>query len=158
MTLLCNVYTNNTKKKHNLHYNNRSKLQTTSVCKLAAHYCTTSITLDEKFAGFLVFTALLSEGSNLTVYKTVTGNLHLWVFQENQWTGSTVHTQSQDLTWNWTGCCLLDKTGLYSLMFVPCIIRHSRNNQHYALTVPLLYSIYWLLHVSAVACHHQGAS
>jgi hypothetical protein len=24
--------------------------------------------------------------------------------------------------------------------------------------VPLLYSIYWLLHVSAVACHHQGAS
>jgi hypothetical protein len=23
---------------------------------------------------------------------------------------------------------------------------------------PLLYSIYWLLHVSAVACHHQGAS
>jgi hypothetical protein len=24
--------------------------------------------------------------------------------------------------------------------------------------VPLLYSIYWLLHVSAVVCHHQGAS
>jgi hypothetical protein len=24
--------------------------------------------------------------------------------------------------------------------------------------VPLLYSIYWLLHVSAVACHRQGAS
>jgi hypothetical protein len=24
--------------------------------------------------------------------------------------------------------------------------------------VPLLYSMYWLLHVSAVACHHQGAS
>jgi hypothetical protein len=23
--------------------------------------------------------------------------------------------------------------------------------------VTLLYSIYWLLHVSAVACHHQGA-
>jgi hypothetical protein len=32
----------------------------------------------------------------------------------------------------------------------------NRNNQHYSLTVPLLYSIYWLLHVSAVACHHQG--
>jgi hypothetical protein len=46
----------------------------------------------------------------------------------------------------------------HSLMFVPCIIRCSRNNQHYALIVPLLYSIYWLLHVSAVACHHQGAS
>jgi hypothetical protein len=24
--------------------------------------------------------------------------------------------------------------------------------------VLLLYSIYWLLHVSAVVCHHQGAS
>jgi hypothetical protein len=24
--------------------------------------------------------------------------------------------------------------------------------------VLLLYSIYWLLHVSAVGCHHQGAS
>jgi hypothetical protein len=33
----------------------------------------------------------------------------------------------------------------------------SRNDQQYALTVPLLYSIYWLLHVSAVACHPQGA-
>jgi hypothetical protein len=37
-------------------------------------------------------------------------------------------------------------------------IRRSRNDQQYALIVPLLYSIYWLLHVSAVACHHQGAS
>jgi hypothetical protein len=36
-------------------------------------------------------------------------------------------------------------------------IRRSRNGQKYALIVPLLYSIYWLLHVSAVACHHQGA-
>jgi hypothetical protein len=34
----------------------------------------------------------------------------------------------------------------------------SRNDQQYALIVPLLYSIYWLLHVLAVACHHQGAS
>jgi hypothetical protein len=33
----------------------------------------------------------------------------------------------------------------------------SRNDQQYALIVPLLYSIHWLLHVSAVACHHQGA-
>jgi hypothetical protein len=43
-------------------------------------------------------------------------------------------------------------------MFVPCIIKCSRNNQHYALicTTPLF--IYWLLHVSAVVCHHQGAS
>jgi hypothetical protein len=23
---------------------------------------------------------------------------------------------------------------------------------------PPLYSIYWLLHVSAIVCHHQGAS
>jgi hypothetical protein len=43
-------------------------------------------------------------------------------------------------------------------MFIPCIIRCSRNNQHYAPIVPFLYSIYWLLHVSAVVCHHQGAS
>jgi hypothetical protein len=34
----------------------------------------------------------------------------------------------------------------------------SRNDQKYALIVPLLYSIYWLLHVSAVGRHHQGAS
>jgi hypothetical protein len=34
----------------------------------------------------------------------------------------------------------------------------SRSDQHYALILPLDYSIYWLLHVSAVACHHQGAS
>jgi hypothetical protein len=35
---------------------------------------------------------------------------------------------------------------------------HSRNDQQYALVVPVLYAINWLLHVSAVACHHQGAS
>jgi hypothetical protein len=34
----------------------------------------------------------------------------------------------------------------------------SRNNQQYALIVPLVYSIHWLLHVLAVACHHQRAS
>jgi hypothetical protein len=34
----------------------------------------------------------------------------------------------------------------------------SRNYQQYSLIVPLLYFISWLLHVSAVACHHQGAS
>jgi hypothetical protein len=45
-----------------------------------------------------------------------------------------------------------------SLMFVLCIIRLSRNDQQFTLIVPLLYSIYLLLHVSAVACHHQGAS
>jgi hypothetical protein len=44
-----------------------------------------------------------------------------------------------------------------SLMFIPCIIRHIRRYQQYALTVPLVYSMYWLQHVSAVACHHQGA-
>jgi hypothetical protein len=32
-----------------------------------------------------------------------------------------------------------------------------RRDQQYALIVPLLYSTYWLLHVSAVACLHQGA-
>jgi uncharacterized membrane protein YbjE (DUF340 family) len=45
-----------------------------------------------------------------------------------------------------------------SLMFIPCIIRRSRNNQQYALicTTALFYTL--PLHVSAVACHHQGAS
>jgi uncharacterized membrane protein YkvI len=38
------------------------------------------------------------------------------------------------------------------------IMESSRNDQQYTLIVPLLYSIYWLLHVSAVACHHQEAS
>jgi hypothetical protein len=37
-------------------------------------------------------------------------------------------------------------------------IRRSRNDQQYALILPLLYSVYWLLHVSAVACNQQGAS
>jgi hypothetical protein len=37
-------------------------------------------------------------------------------------------------------------------------IRRSRNDQQYSLTVPFLHSINRLLHVSAVACHHQGAS
>jgi hypothetical protein len=45
----------------------------------------------------------------------------------------------------------------HGLMFVPFIIRRSRNNQHYALILPLLYSVYWLLYVSAVVCHHQSA-
>jgi hypothetical protein len=44
------------------------------------------------------------------------------------------------------------------LMCVPCMIRRSRNDQQYALILLLLYCIYWLLHLSAVACHHQGAS
>jgi hypothetical protein len=44
------------------------------------------------------------------------------------------------------------------LMFTPCIIRRIRNDQLYALICNILYSIYWLLHVSAVDCHHQGAS
>jgi hypothetical protein len=43
------------------------------------------------------------------------------------------------------------------VLFVPCIIRRIRRDQQYALISPLLYSIYWFQHVSAVACHHQGA-
>jgi hypothetical protein len=45
-----------------------------------------------------------------------------------------------------------------SLMFIPCIIRvlEMTNNIHWF--VPLLYSMYWLLHISTVACHHQGTS
>jgi hypothetical protein len=37
-------------------------------------------------------------------------------------------------------------------------IRRNRNYQQYPLIVQTLYSIYWLLHVSAVACNYQGAS
>jgi hypothetical protein len=36
-------------------------------------------------------------------------------------------------------------------------IRRIRRNQKYPLIVPLLYSTCWVLHVSTVACHHQGA-
>jgi hypothetical protein len=46
----------------------------------------------------------------------------------------------------------------YNSMFIPCIFRRSRNNQHYAQIAPLLYSICRLLHVWKVVCHHQGAS
>jgi hypothetical protein len=47
---------------------------------------------------------------------------------------------------------------MYSLMFVSCIIRHSSDNQQYALicTTPLFYIL--APTVLAVACHHQGAS
>jgi hypothetical protein len=34
----------------------------------------------------------------------------------------------------------------------------SINYQQYALILPLLYSVYWILHVSAVTCHHHGDS
>jgi hypothetical protein len=44
------------------------------------------------------------------------------------------------------------KLGRTSLMFVPCIIGRSRSNQRF---IPLFCSTYWLLHVSAVACHHH---
>jgi hypothetical protein len=44
------------------------------------------------------------------------------------------------------------------LMFIPFIITCSKNKQHMHWIVLLLYSIYRLLHVSAVVCHHQGAS
>jgi hypothetical protein len=45
--------------------------------------------------------------------------------------------------------------------FVQCSYRALSDvlerDKQYALIVPLLYSTYWLLHVSAIACHHQGA-
>jgi hypothetical protein len=44
------------------------------------------------------------------------------------------------------------------LTFVQCVVRRSGNDQQYALTVPLLYFIYWYLHVSAEACYNQGTS
>jgi hypothetical protein len=46
---------------------------------------------------------------------------------------------------------------LFAVLF-QLIYDYYRNDQQYALIVPNIYSIYWLLHVSAVACHHQGAA
>jgi hypothetical protein len=69
------------------------------------------------------------------------------------------------------GTCQKDVTGLhclcrysvwkhflYGLMFVPFIVYvvEMTNTMHWF--VLLLYCIYWLLHVSAVVCNHQGAS
>jgi hypothetical protein len=51
----------------------------------------------------------------------------------------------------------LSKIVYINLMFVPCIIRRIRKDQKYALIVPLIYSMYWLLHVWAVAYHLQWA-
>jgi hypothetical protein len=61
--------------------------------------------------------------------------------------------------WSLNNVDVLEILNMYNdcLMFIPCIIRHIRRNQQYALIVPLFYSTCWLLHVSAVACHHQGA-
>jgi hypothetical protein len=44
------------------------------------------------------------------------------------------------------------------LKYVNMSVQYSRNDQQYELVVPLLYSIYWLLHVSVVGCHNQGIS
>jgi hypothetical protein len=63
---------------------------------------------------------------------------------------------------NATCQCNIDDPSLvmtFSLMFLLCILRRcSRNDQQCSLVVPLLYSINWLLHVSAVVHHHHGAS
>jgi hypothetical protein len=37
-------------------------------------------------------------------------------------------------------------------------LKSSGNDQQYAMVSPLLYSIHWPLHVSAVVCHLQIAS
>jgi hypothetical protein len=42
-------------------------------------------------------------------------------------------------------------------MKVKCYSKRIRRDQKYAVIVKFLYSTYWLLHVSAVACHYQGA-
>jgi hypothetical protein len=63
-------------------------------------------------------------------------------------------------------------SNLYTVIFVSFDAKHiyiyiyttsyrdsrSRNDQQYALVVPLLYSINWLLHVSAIVRHRQRAS
>jgi hypothetical protein len=45
-----------------------------------------------------------------------------------------------------------------SLMFYRALLDVVEMTKQYVLIVPILYSIYWLLHVSAVACYDQGAS
>jgi hypothetical protein len=41
-------------------------------------------------------------------------------------------------------------------IYLVLVVVEITNTMHWF--VPLLYSLYWLLHISAVACHHQGAS
>jgi hypothetical protein len=57
--------------------------------------------------------------------------------------------------------CRVSKESVCSLMFIPCISDIlEEKNQQYALIVPRFYFFIftcWLLHVSAVVCHHQGA-
>jgi hypothetical protein len=54
-------------------------------------------------------------------------------------------------------CIFLDsKLENKGLVFIPRTIRRIRRDQHYALIVPLCYSTYWLLHVSAVTCLCAG--
>jgi hypothetical protein len=53
--------------------------------------------------------------------------------------------------------CLMNKY-VMSLMSISCIIRRIRTDQQYALIAPLLHSTYWLLHVSAIACHQVRQS
>jgi hypothetical protein len=58
-----------------------------------------------------------------------------------------------------TDCCHKPDTFHNTILEEPTITRflvEITNNMHWF--VQLLYSMYWLLHVSAVACHHQGAS
>jgi hypothetical protein len=71
----------------------------------------------------------------------------------------------------YTNCCLCSAFWRWAVVFetfrgcwfiihfiqkVHLVVVEMTNNMHWLL--PLLCSIHWLLHVSAVACHHQGAS
>jgi hypothetical protein len=58
-------------------------------------------------------------------------------------------------------CSLYDVTTMNTdIMFIHIHIHLFsliRRDQQYAPIIPLLYAMYWLLHVLAAACHHQGA-
>jgi hypothetical protein len=51
----------------------------------------------------------------------------------------------------------LQRNGVTARGNIKSVYPRIKRDQHYALIVPLLYSTYWLLHVSAVFCHHQRA-
>jgi hypothetical protein len=59
---------------------------------------------------------------------------------------------------NWHRDRFFPSASDFPVIIIPQILHtHIRRNQQYVLIVPLLYSTCWLLHVSVVACHHQGA-
>jgi hypothetical protein len=74
--------------------------------------------------------------------------------QQAYWPENVILWQSNGYSMNVKGIWKLHHP--YVSVSTNEMIRIGRDQQ-YALIVPLLYFTCWLLHVSAVACHHQGA-